>query len=62
MLIVSFTSYGRIPFNDLSDALAMKYLPLALVETLFASTVLLILTGYLAVATLSPEIDDQSRP
>jgi len=51
---IAFTHTARIPFVDLSDATAMKYLPLALVQPLFAATIFLIFTGYLAVATFSP--------
>jgi hypothetical protein len=59
-LAIGLTSGARVPFADLSDALTMKYLPLALVETLFVTTIFLLLTGYLAVATFGPEIDDHS--
>jgi hypothetical protein len=59
-LAIAFTSGARAPFADLSDALVAKYLPLSLGEAFFALTIFLILTGYLAVATFSPEIEDRS--
>ena len=59
-LAIGLTSGARLPFADLSDALTMKYLPLSLIQTLLASTLFLILTGYLAVSTFRPEIDNHS--
>lgn len=57
---IALTTVGRVPFADLSDAMTMKYLPLSLVESFLVVTIFLILTGYLAVATFSPEIEDRS--
>lgn len=57
---IGLTTVGRTPFADLSDAMTMKYLPLSLVESFLVMTIFLILTGYLAVATFSPEIEDHS--
>lgn len=57
---VAFTNVGRVPFSDLSNAMAMKYLPISLAESFLVVTIFLILTGYLAVATFSPEIEDHS--
>jgi hypothetical protein len=57
---VAFTQTGRVPFADLTNALTLKYLPLSLTEGMLVVTIFLILSGYLAVATFSPEIDDRS--
>jgi hypothetical protein len=57
---IAFSRFARIPFADLSDGTAMKYLPLALLQPLLVATLFLLLTSYLAVATFSPEMDDRS--
>jgi hypothetical protein len=57
---IAVSSYARIPFADLSDATVMKYLPMTLVQAFFGTTIFLILTGYLAVATFGPEVDERS--
>lgn len=59
-LALGLTSAARVPFADLSDANSMKYLPLSLIESLLVASIFLILTGYLAVATFAPEIEDHS--
>jgi len=59
-LAIGFSTGARTPFADLSDALTMKYLPLSLIETLLITTIFLLLTAYLAVATFGPELDDRS--
>lgn len=59
-LAIALLKGARTPFADLSDALVLKYLPLSMVEALFVLTIFLLLTGYLAVATFSPEIEDRS--
>jgi hypothetical protein len=59
-LAIALIKGARTPFADLSNALVLKYLPLSLAEGLFVLTIFLILTGYLAVATFSPEIEDRS--
>jgi len=59
-LVIAFSTGARTPFADLSDALTMKYLPLSLIETLLVTTIFLLLTAYLAVATFGPEVDDRS--
>jgi hypothetical protein len=59
-LAMGLSKGARVPFADLSDALALKYLPLALLEPIVVMTVFLLVTGYLAVATFSPEIEDHS--
>jgi hypothetical protein len=59
-LAVGMSSAARTPFADLSDNTVLKYLPLALGEPLLLATVFLLATGYLAVATFRPEIEDGS--
>jgi hypothetical protein len=59
-LAIAFSTAARTPFADLSDALTMKYLPLSLIPSILAVTIFLFVTGYLAVATFSPEIEDRS--
>ncbi len=59
-LVIGFSTAARTPFADLSDALTMKYLPLSLIESVLVVTIFLLVTGYLAVATFSPEIEDRS--
>lgn len=59
-LAVGLSAGGRAPFADLSDALVTKYLPLALVQSIFSVTIFLLVTAYLAVATFGPEIEDGS--
>jgi len=59
-LSVGFSAGARTPFADLSDAAVLKYLPLALTEPLLLATLFLLVTGYLAVATFTPEIEDRT--
>jgi ABC-type transport system involved in multi-copper enzyme maturation permease subunit len=59
-LAVGISTAARTPFADLSDSTVLKYLPLALVESLLVATLFLLVTGFLAVATFSPEIEDGS--
>jgi ABC-type transport system involved in multi-copper enzyme maturation permease subunit len=57
---VGISTAARTPFADLSDSTVLKYLPLTLGEPLLVATVFLLVTGCLAVATFSPEIEDGS--
>jgi ABC-type transport system involved in multi-copper enzyme maturation permease subunit len=59
-LAVGINAAARTPFADLSDSTVLKYLPLALGEPLLLATAFLLVTGCLAVATFSPEIEDGS--
>jgi ABC-type transport system involved in multi-copper enzyme maturation permease subunit len=59
-LAVGISAAARTPFADLSDSTILKYLPLALGEPLLLATAFLLVTGYLAVATFSPEVEDGS--
>ena len=59
-LAVGISTAARTPFADLSDSTVLKYLPLSLVESLLLATLFLLVTGFLAVATFSPEIEDGS--
>jgi hypothetical protein len=58
--VLAVSPGARTPFADLSDGTALKYLPLALGVPLVVSTLLLLATGYLAVATFTPEIEDRT--
>ena len=59
-LAVGISRAARTPFADLSDSTVLKYLPLALGEPLLLATAWLLVTGFLAVATFSPEIENGS--
>src|ERR1700730_8577273 len=59
-LAVGISKTARTPFADLSDSTVLKYLPLALGEPVLLATLFLLVTGCLAVATFSPEIEDGS--
>jgi len=59
-LAVGISKAARTPFADLSDSTVLKYLPLALGEPVLVATAFLLVTGFLAVATFSPEIEDGS--
>jgi ABC-type transport system involved in multi-copper enzyme maturation permease subunit len=59
-LALGISTAARTPFADLSDSTVLKYLPLALGEPLLVATAFLLVTGFLAVATFSPEIEDGS--
>jgi len=59
-LAVGISTAARTPFADLSVSTVLKYLPLSLVESLLLATLFLLVTGFLAVATFSPEIEDGS--
>ncbi|HEY3837257.1 MAG TPA: hypothetical protein VGL72_11830 [Bryobacteraceae bacterium] len=59
-LAIALSSAARVPFADLSDATVLKWLPLSLIESPLIVTIFLLLTGYLAVATFCPEIEDRS--
>ncbi len=59
-LAIVVSSTARVPFGDLSPTTVLKYLPLALSEAILVVTLFLFITGYLAVATFSPEIEDGS--
>src|SRR5216684_1032155 len=59
-LAVGISAAARTPFADLSDSTILKYLPLALGEPVLLATAFLLVTGYLAVATFSPEVEDGS--
>jgi ABC-type transport system involved in multi-copper enzyme maturation permease subunit len=60
VLAIGLSSTSRTPFAGLSDAMTLKWLPMALLEPAMVITIFLLLTGYLAVATFSPEIEDRS--
>jgi hypothetical protein len=57
---VAISSYARLPFADLSNKNILKHLPLALAEPALLVTIFLLMTGYFAVATCSPENEDRS--
>jgi hypothetical protein len=59
-LAVGISAGARTPFAGLSNATVLKYLPLALLEPLLLATLFLLVTGYLAVATFFPEIEDRT--
>jgi ABC-type transport system involved in multi-copper enzyme maturation permease subunit len=60
-ICVAVNKGARAPFADLSDATAMKYLGLAMVAECYAVlTVFMVVTGFLAAATFSPEQEDRS--
>jgi hypothetical protein len=59
-LAVGISAAARTPFADLSDSTILKYLPLALGEPLLVATAFLLVSGCLAVATFSTEIEDRS--
>jgi hypothetical protein len=59
-LAVGLSTGARTPFADLSNATVLKYLPLALGEPVLLSTLYLVITGCLAVATFTPEIEDRT--
>lgn len=59
-IALAVSSGARTPFADLSDATVLKYLPLALGAPLMAATLFLLATGYLAVATFTPEIENRT--
>lgn len=60
-LAVALSVGARAPFGDLSDGTALKYLGAALFgESGFVATIFLVATGFLAVATFSPELEDGS--
>jgi len=59
-LAVGISTAARTPFADLSDSTVLKYLPLTLGEPMLVATLFLLVTGFLAVATFSPEIEDGS--
>ena len=60
VLAIALSSAARVPFADLSNATTLKWLPLSLIESPMIVTIFLLLTGYLAVATFCPEIEDRS--
>ena len=59
-LAIGISAAARTPFADLTDSTVLKYLPLALGEPVLLATAFLLVTGYLAVATFSPEVEDGS--
>jgi ABC-type transport system involved in multi-copper enzyme maturation permease subunit len=59
-LAVGVSAAARTPFADLSNSTVLKYLPLALGEPVLVATLFLLVTGFLAIATFSPEIEDHS--
>lgn len=60
-LCVAVSKTARAPFADLNDATALKYLGLAMVVECYAVlTVFMLMTGFLAAATFSPEQEDRS--
>lgn len=60
-LSVALSAGARAPFADLSGATALKYLSVALAaEAGGLVSVFLFVTGFLAVATFRPEIEDGS--
>src|SRR5258708_9303707 len=59
-LAVGISATARTPFADLSDGTVLKYLPLALGEPLLLATAFLLVTGFVAMATFSPEIENGS--
>jgi ABC-type transport system involved in multi-copper enzyme maturation permease subunit len=59
-LAVGVSPAARTPFADLSNSTVLKYLPLALGEPVLVATLFLLVTGFLAIATFSPEIEDHS--
>ncbi len=60
-LAVALSAGARAPFGDLSDGAALKYLGVAVVgESGLLATIFLVVTGFLAVATFRPELEDSS--
>jgi len=60
-ICVALNKGARTPFADLSDVTAIKYLGLAMVAECYAiATVFMLVTGFLAAATFSPEQEDRS--
>jgi len=59
-IAVAISTVARTPFADLADKTILKHLPLALAESFFVVTIFLLMTGYFAVATSSPENEDRS--
>jgi hypothetical protein len=60
-LSVALSTGARFPFGDLSDSTAVKYLGVALFgESGALVTILLLVPGFLAVATFCPELEDRS--
>src|ERR1700719_2866389 len=57
---VGISTAARTPFADLSDSTVLKYLPLTLGEPVLVATLFLLVTGFLAMATFSPEIENGS--
>jgi len=60
-LAVALSVGARAPFGDLSDSTALKYLGFALIgESGLLASIFLVVTGFLAVATFRPELEDGS--
>jgi ABC-type transport system involved in multi-copper enzyme maturation permease subunit len=60
-LSVALSNGARAPFSDLSDSTVVKYLGVALfAESGLIATLFLIVSGFFAVATFSPELQDGS--
>ncbi len=59
-LAVGIVPGARTPFTELSDGTILKYLPMALAEPWLISSLFLIATDWLALATFSPEIEDRT--
>ncbi len=59
---VTLIKGARAPFADLNDAGAMKFLGLSLVAEAYALAIVFsLVTGFLAAATFSPELEDRSQ-
>jgi hypothetical protein len=56
-LALALSSTARAPFVDLSDQTVMKYLPLALGEGFMVTSIFLLATALVAVATFLSELD-----
>ena len=54
-LMIGVSRAMRVPFADLSDQTAMKYLPLSLAESLLVASIFLLATGFVAVAAFRPK-------
>jgi ABC-type transport system involved in multi-copper enzyme maturation permease subunit len=59
-LLIGLIPMTRMPFADLSDKTVMKYLPLPLGEGFLVTSIFLLATAFVAVATFRPEIEDKA--
>ena len=56
-LALALSHTARLPFADLDNHSMMKYLPLALGESFMVTSIFLLVTALVAVATVLPELD-----